>query len=182
MVLVLSEADEPAKPRRRRPSSKDQTPDFQTPTIHQQADLGSPPGPPYTLLRIATKTHVGPLPPPIDLEYYKQIDANAVPTILAMAARQQRHEIWMDKATLISETFYRLAGLFSALSIIGGLAVGAIYCSTHGDTRTAVALAGASGLSTIGGLFIRGRDMTRLQDKSPPREASVAAPSVPPRP
>lgn len=182
-MLVLSEADEPAKARRpRRSPSKGQAPDFQTSTIHPQADLGSPPGGPFTLLRIDTKTHVGPLPPPVDLEHYKQIDANAVPIILAMADRQQRHDAWMDKATLISETIYRLSGMFSALLIVGGLAAGAVYCSTHGDIKTAVALAGASGLSTLGGLFIRGRDMIRLQDKSPPRDTSAAAATHPPLP
>ena len=180
MVLRLSEADEPPKARRpRRSPSKDQAPDFRTSTIHPQANLGPPPGVSYALLGFATETRTGPIPAPVDLEHYKQIDASAVPTILAMADRQQRHEAWMDKATLISETTYRLAGMFSALLIVGGLAAGAIYCSTHGDIKTAVALASASGLSTLGGLFIRGRDMIRLQDKSPPRDLSVAVPPVP---
>lgn len=179
MVLVLSEADEPAKARRpRRSSSKRQAPDFQLPTTHPPADLGDPPGKPYTLVQntlvqIAAETHVGPLPSPSALEHYKRIDPNALTVILTMAEHQQQHETWMDKATLISETIYRLCGMFSALLIIAGLAGSAIYCSTHGDMKTAVAFAGASGLSTIGGLFIRGRNMTRLQDNSAPIKAKV---------
>ena len=78
----------------------------------------------------------------------------------------------MDKGTLLSETFYRVLGIFAATGVVGGMIAGSVVCALHNQSDAAVALGVASGLATVAGVFIRGRNLTFMQDK--PEEAARA--------
>lgn len=149
--------------------------DFSSPPFHPPFQQASPLGGVQTVVQIAQERHSGPLPAPVDFRQYKEVEPRAPGLILDMAVRQQKHEIWMDRATLISETIYRTFGILAATGVVGGMIAGSVYCAVNNQSAAAVALGAASGLATVAGVFIRGRNLTHMQEQQePPARPSEA--------
>lgn len=137
--------------------------DFSSPPIHPPYQQPFPLGSGQTLIQVSEERRSGPLPDSREFQSYKEADPRAPGLILEMAERQQKHDIWMDKATLISETFYRTLGILAATGIVGGMISGSVICAINGQTAPAVALGAASGLAAVAGVFIRGRNLMHMQ-------------------
>lgn len=120
------------------------------------------------VIQAVLQYHSGPLPPPEALAGYDAVEPGAAGRIISMAERQQTHAHRMATSTLRSESVYRLCGILAAVLITGGAIVGAVICALFNHEKAAIALGAAAGVSTLAGVFIRGRDMTRVQDAPTP--------------
>jgi len=118
---------------------------------------------------VATRSHhSGPLPASGEFEAYGKTLPSAPDRILSMAERQQRHDHRIEIGTLVSETIYRLTGITIAGSLVGGMAYGSVICALAGQTAAAVALGLASGLTGLASVFVRGRNIIRMQSEPEP--------------
>lgn len=127
------------------------------------------------MVTLEMKAHAGPLPPAEDFAAYGEVEPTAPRLILEMAVRQQKHDHWMDKSTLISESAYRVLGLLMAGAIPTSAIGAAVYLALQ-DKTVAAALIGVVGtLATLGAAFIKGRDLRHIVNPEP------GTPATPPR-
>jgi uncharacterized membrane protein len=120
------------------------------------------------ILLLTMRAHSGPLPPADEFAHYGHVEASAPRTILDMAERQQKHDHWMDKWTLISEASYRVLTIVAAAVIILGMVYLGYSLIMAGHEGAGAALLALGPLATIAQGFIRGRNMTRMQDHPQP--------------
>lgn len=133
---------------------------------------------PKELLVQMVKMHAGPLPMVEDFAAYGEILPSAPDRILSMAERQQLHDHWMDKGTLISETLYRLIGTIAAFCVMLGFWILTGYLAYIGAMWPASIVGAFSTLSTIVSAFIKGRDL-RKTTQPEPEKAKPPAPQKP---
>ncbi len=114
-------------------------------------------------------------------------DPAAADLLYRMIERQQVHDNHMERATLRSESLYRLTGMGTALSVVLALSALAAFAIYMGHPRTGVFFGAAAGLSTLAGVFIRGRGLATPAGSVPsgansPGSPEQIRPTHPPRP
>jgi uncharacterized membrane protein len=122
----------------------------------------------------ASRYHSGPLPPADVFSEYEAICPGAAREILDMAVREQAHSHSMDRDALRSEVQYRKLSIIAASLIVVSMIGAATVCAVTGHEYAAVALGGAAALSTLAGVFVRGRNLFDETDKNGPRSVTTA--------
>lgn len=135
--------------------------------------------------------HAGPLPDPATFAAYGQAYADAPREILAMAVRQQEHDIDMASRMLASEISYRRETLNAATAVLFFIVGGAVALGITGHEVAAGVLGGTGGIVVAAGAILRGRDLfpkpaspePQAQQGPPvPGPACVASQAPKPRP
>ena len=118
----------------------------------------------------------------------KAADPAAADLLYRMIERQQTHDHSMEEATLHSESIYRLAGIATALVVIGAQLGVAAIALTYDHANIAALFGGSAVLTSIAGVFIRGRGLAaeksaptigRPMSASPEQQIPTQAPAPP---
>ncbi len=126
--------------------------------------------------------HVGPLPDPATFAAYGSTYTEAPREILAMAVRQQEHDIDMASRALSSEIGYRRETLIAAtIGLLAIVASATVLGVTEHDVAAGV-MAGTGGIVVAVGALLKGRDLFPKSDTpaapTPPTVADAPRPSA----
>lgn len=98
----------------------------------------------------------GPIAHPRHLREYEAINPGAADRIIAMAEKQQAHQIAMDNKVVDNEYNDRRIGMWLGASTFALLIIGAVVCAITGHAAVALALVSAAAIGGVG-LFVNGR-------------------------
>lgn len=132
--------------------------------------------------RAYSRIHSGPLPRAEEFARYDAVCPGAAREILQMAVRAQTHGHDMDRTALKSEVLYRNIAISAAALIILAMIAGSVICAIFGRENAAIALGTAAGLSSLAGVFIRGRNLFGSGQESKAKEAPEPQPEEAPPP
>lgn len=83
-----------------------------------------------------------------------------------MAIRAQVHGHAMDEKALDSEDGYRKLGMSMTGLLVLCMLIATVICAALGHERTPIALGAATGLTTVAGVFVRGRGLFEREAKT----------------
>lgn len=131
---------------------------------------------------VQSQFHSGPLPPADTYARYEEIYPGAAKEIMDMAVRAQLHAQDIERKIVSGEIRYRAIGISVAALIVISMIGGAIYCASLGATWIGSTLGAVAGLTTVAGVFIRGRRLfhdeeaveeVEQREKAPPKSTKA---------